>query len=442
MKIVCIGGGPAGLYFAISAKLRDPHRDITVLERNAHGATYGWGVVYWDDMLDLLYVNDPVSARAVRRISTLWRDQQVHLGGEVAHLGGYGFAAQRAAFLKALVDRATELGVTVQDDRLVRDLDEFADADLIVAADGAGSLTRELGGDHFGTRVDTGGNPYIWLGTDTVFDSFVFAFEQTPAGWIWFHAYPSSGSVSTCIVECTEKTWRALGLDGQDEAGGLRLLETIFERPLQGGSLISASRGEPARWLRFKQVTNRTWRHGNVVLIGDAAHTTHFTIGSGTRLAIIDAVELVRSLDDYPDDPAMALRDFDERARPNLEQMQKVARGSMNWYEHADDHLDGKDAVGAAYAMASRNSSRDRYRSFRREQLPVVRGPRAVLDTVHRWHMAARRGQLPLLPAWHPGPPPPGPRPPRAADTLGAQPTPAEAGTARPAEAGTARPEP
>ncbi|MCU1604911.1 MAG: 2-polyprenyl-6-methoxyphenol hydroxylase [Modestobacter sp.] len=432
MKIVCIGGGPAGLYFAISAKLRDPRRDITVLERNARGATYGWGVVYWDDMLDLLYVNDPVSARAVRRISTLWQDQQIRLGGKVAHLGGYGFAAQRAAFLKALTDRATELGVLVQDDRPVRGLDEVADADLIVAADGAGSLTRELGGDHFGTRVDTGGNPYIWLGTDTVFDSFVFAFEQTPAGWIWFHAYPSSGSVSTCIVECTEQTWRSLGLDGQDEAGGLRLLETIFQRPLQGGSLISSARGEPARWLRFKQVTNRTWRHDNVVLIGDAAHTTHFTIGSGTRLAIIDAVELVRSLDDYPDDLSMALHDFDERARPNLSHMQDVARRSMDWYEHADDHLDGCDAVGAAYAMASRNSARPEGQwRFRLEQLPVVRGPRSVLDTVHRWHMAARRGQLPLVPAWHPGPPPPGPRPPRPADTPGVRPTPTPAGTAR-----------
>jgi 2-polyprenyl-6-methoxyphenol hydroxylase-like FAD-dependent oxidoreductase len=433
MKIVCIGGGPAGLYFAISAKLRDPRRDITVVERNPRGATYGWGVVYWDDMLDLLYVNDPVSARAVRRISTLWKDQQVRLGGEVAHLGGYGFAAQRAAFLGALTDRATELGVTVQDDRPVRDLGEFADADLIVAADGAGSLTRELGGDHFGTRVDTGGNPYIWLGTDTVFDSFVFAFEQTPAGWIWFHAYPSSGSVSTCIVECTEKTWRSLGLDRLDEADGLRSLETIFERPLEGRSLISQARGEPARWLRFKQVTNRTWRHGNVVLIGDAAHTTHFTIGSGTRLAIIDAVELVRSLDDFPEDLSKALDDFEERARPNLQGIQGVARASMNWYEHADDHLDGCDAVGAAYAMASRNSAhRARQGRFRLEQLPVVRGPRAVLDTVHRWHMAARRGEIPLVPSWHPGPPPPGPRPPQRADTFGVGPTPARAGTPRP----------
>ncbi|MCW2678364.1 MAG: monooxygenase, FAD-binding [Modestobacter sp.] len=434
MKIVCIGGGPAGLYFAISAKLRDPRRDITVLDRNPRGATYGWGVVYWDDMLDLLYVNDPVSARAVHRISTLWKDQQVRVGHEVAHLGGYGFAAQRAAFLKALTDRATELGVTVHDDRPVRDLDEFADADLIVAADGAGSLTRELGGDHFGTRVDTGANPYIWLGTDTVFDSFVFAFEQTPAGWIWFHSYPSSGSVSTCIVECTEKTWRSLGLDRLDEDDGLRLLEKIFERPLEGGALISQARGEPARWLRFKQVTNRTWRHGNVVLIGDAAHTTHFTIGSGTRLAIIDAVELVRSLDDFPEDLSRALFDFDERARPNLQGIQGVARASMNWYEHADDHLDGRNAVETAYAMANRNSTRPAAlnRRFRLEQLPVIRGPQSVLNTVHRWHMAARRGQVPLVPAWHPGPPSPGPRPPRPADTLGVRPAPAEAGTVRP----------
>jgi anthraniloyl-CoA monooxygenase len=417
LKIVCIGAGPAGLYFAISAKLRDPSRDITVLERDPRGATYGWGVVYWDDMLDLLYVNDRESAQAVRRVSRLWKDQELRLGGEVAHLGGYGFATQRAAFLEALARRAIKLGVTVEYDHPVEDLTQFSDADLIVAADGAGSRTRQLHGDYFGTQVETGGNPYIWLGTDKVFDSFVFDFEETPSGWIWFHAYPSSAAVSTCIVECTEETWRSLGLDRRDEADGLQLLEKIFERSLDGRSLISQSRGEPARWLRFKQITNTTWWHENVVLIGDAAHTTHFTIGSGTRLAVIDAVELVRSLDDFPGDLSVALQDFDGRARPNLRRVQSMARTSRQWFEHVDDHLRGLDALDAAYALATRGAPAlpERLQKLRREQMPTARRARSTVAMVHRWRMAARRGELRYLPSWHPGPPPAGRSPVRSA---------------------------
>jgi 2-polyprenyl-6-methoxyphenol hydroxylase-like FAD-dependent oxidoreductase len=367
-------------------------------------------------------------------VSTLWKDQEIHLGGTVAHLGGYGFATQRAAFLEELAQRAARLGVAVHYDHPVEDLTEFADADLIVAADGASSRARQLHGDHFGTRVETGRNPYIWLGTDKVFDSFVFAFEQTPAGWVWFHAYPSSGTVSTCIVECTEETWHALELDSRDEDDGLRVLEKIFERPLEGHSLISQSRGEPARWLRFKQVTNTTWWHENMVLIGDAAHTTHFTIGSGTRLAIIDAVELVRSLQDFPDDLPAALRDFDERARPNLQRIQSAARSSMHWYEHADTYLDGRDAVGAAFAMAGRNSPEPhrRYQRFRLQQLKVVRRLQSAVETVRRLRLAARRGEIPVVPSWHPGPPPAGRRPggPPAPTGSGTQPSPALDGAA------------
>jgi 2-polyprenyl-6-methoxyphenol hydroxylase-like FAD-dependent oxidoreductase len=422
MKIVCIGAGPAGLYFAISAKLRDPSRDITILERDPRGATYGWGVVYWDDMLDLLYVNDPVSARAVRGASALWKDQEIHVRGEVAHLGGYGFATQRAAFLEALTTRAIELGVRIEYGHPVDDLAEVADADLVVAADGAGSATRQQHGDAFGTQVETGYNPYIWLGTDKVFDTFVFAFEQTEAGWVWFHAYPSSDTVSTCIVECAEDTWRGLGMDWRDEADGIQLLQKVFEEPLGGHALISQARGEPARWLRFKQVTNKTLCHGNVVLLGDAGHTTHFTIGSGTRLAVIDAVELVRSLDDFPDDVTAALADFGERAHPNLRQIQAKAHGSMKWYEHADEYLNGSGAAEAAFAMATRGAPMrsKEYRRFRAEQLAPVRRAEAFRGELRRYRLAARRGEFPLVPAWHPGPPPG--RPPVGTDTSAAPP--------------------
>ncbi|MGH3848660.1 MAG: FAD-dependent monooxygenase, partial [Pseudonocardiaceae bacterium] len=212
----------------------------------------------------------------------------------------------------------------------------------------------------FGTRADSGGNPYIWLGTDKVFDSFTFAFEQTSAGWIWFHAYPSSSGISTCIVERTQPTWLALGFDslsGEDSAG---LLEKIFEHALDGHALIRQPRSEPARWQHFTHVTKQTWCHDNLVLVGDAAHTTHFTLGSGTRLAMIDAVMLAHSIYDH-DDPSTAAQDYDRRGRAALRSIQAGARSSMAWFERADRYLD-RDAVTFAYAMSARHGAQPPWR--------------------------------------------------------------------------------
>jgi anthraniloyl-CoA monooxygenase len=271
MRITCAGGGPAALYFAISAKLRDAGHDITVIEGDPAGATYGWGVVYWDNLLDTLYRNDPESARKVRAASTLWQQQQIRLGDETAYLRGYGYSVGRATLLEILAQRATDLGVHIQYRHAINDLAELEDADLIVAADGAGSRVRQLHGDDFGTRVDIGGNPYIWLGTDKVFDSFVFAFEQTRAGWIWFHAYPSGSGTSTCIVECTPGTWHGLGFDSAANEDSVAMLEKIFSSALDGHALISQSRGEPARWPRFTLVTNRA------VVRASARRTPHIS---------------------------------------------------------------------------------------------------------------------------------------------------------------------
>jgi 2-polyprenyl-6-methoxyphenol hydroxylase-like FAD-dependent oxidoreductase len=232
MKTVCIGGGPAGLYFAISAKLRDAGHDITVIERDPAGATYGWGVVYWDDLLDILFRNDLDSAQRIRAASVLWQEQRVILRSEqTAYLPGYGFSVGRATLLDILGERATDLGVDVQYRREVTDTSTLTDADLVVICDGANSRLRQRHRDHFGTRADSGGNPYIWLGTDKVFDSFTFAFEQTSVGWIWFHAYPSSSGISTCIVECTQPTWLALGFDSLSSEDSAALLEKLRARP-------------------------------------------------------------------------------------------------------------------------------------------------------------------------------------------------------------------
>ncbi|MFN2494705.1 MAG: FAD-dependent monooxygenase [Pseudonocardiaceae bacterium] len=404
MRIVCVGGGPAGLYFAISAKLRDPGHDITVIERDPAGATYGWGVVYWDDLLDILFRNDPESARQVRAASALWQEQEVHLRSEqTAYFPGYGFSVGRGTLLDILGQRAMDLGVDVRYRHEVDGMSglvaaEFAGADLVVASDGANSRVRQLYGHHFGTRVDVGGNHYIWLGTDQVFDSFTFAFEQTSAGWIWFHAYPSSAETSTLIVECTPGTWQGLGFDSHGDEDSIRLLEKIFKRTLDGHSLISRSRGEPARWLRFTQVSNATWRHDNVVLVGDAAHTTHFTLGSGTRLAIIDAIMLAQSLYDH-EEPSAAAAQYDREGRAAMRPVQAAARTSMAWFEHVDRYLD-RDAVAFAYAMSVREGGQPpwRYQAHLAIQIPVVRKALRALHSGQRWYLARRRGEAAVLP--------------------------------------------
>lgn len=411
MKIVCVGGGPGGLYFAISMKRRDPAHAITVIDRDPPGATYGWGVVYWDDLLDILYRNDPESARAVRAGSVVWRDQAIHVGDDrIAHFGGYGFSMGRAALLDVLSRRASDLGVDVRHGREVNDLSGFGDTDLIVASDGANSRVRQLGEHCFGTSVTLGENRYIWLGTDEVFTRFTFAFERTAAGWIWFHAYPSvAGKISTCIVECQPHTWHGLGFDSLDNPENLRVLENIFTRVLGGHSLISKTRGEFAKWSRFPEITNRTWYHDNVVLLGDAAHTTHFTIGSGTRLAIVDAVALAQNLYEHAE-VADALENYDAQRRAALRPIQAAARASMNWFEHADRYLD-RDAVQFAYAMAARHGPQVpwRYQLHLLTQVSAVRKVRRTVDSGQRWWRAARRGELAMAP---PSPrPPPEPNP-------------------------------
>ncbi|NMI00240.1 FAD-dependent monooxygenase [Pseudonocardia acidicola] len=397
MKIVCVGGGPGGLYFAISAKRRDAGHDITVIERDPPGATYGWGVVYWDNLLDMLFRNDADSARRLRAASRLWEQQQIRLRGQTAWLSGYGFSMGRGTMLDILTQRALDLDIDVQHRRSVEDLSDFADADLIVAADGAGSRVRQQYADDFGTQVDLGRNRYIWLGTDKVFDSFVFAFEDTPEGWMWFHAYPSSAGISTCIVECSPQTWEAHGFDHRDAEDGLQLLEKIFAGHLEGHSFISAARGEPARWLRFMQVRNTTWYHDNVALIGDAAHTTHFTIGSGTRLAMIDAVGLAQSLYNHEDLPT-ALQEYDRVHRTELRPTQAAARTSMAWFENVDRYTD-QNATGLAYAMAARQGQHPPwvYQHHIATQIPVLRRAQHAIDSARRRYLAVRRGEVPFI---------------------------------------------
>jgi anthraniloyl-CoA monooxygenase len=395
MKIVCVGGGPAGLYFAISAKRRDAGHDITVIERDPHGATYGWGFVYRDNLLDILYRNDRESATKLRGASLLWQEQEIRMRDEeTAYRSGYGYAMRRASLLEILGRRATDLGVAVQYRRNVDDLAEFADTDLIVAADGAGSRVRQLHAEDFGTTIDTGANPYIWLGTGKVFDRFVFDFQETPAGWVWCYAYPSSSGISTFVVECQQQTWEGLGFDTLGDEDGVRTLEKIFSTTLDGHSLISRSRGQPARWLHFTEVRNKRWFHNNVVLVGDAAHTTHFTIGSGTRQAMIDAVALAQSLHEHDDSVGAALRAYEQRRQPRMRRAQAEARSSMAWYERVDRYTD-RDAVGLAVAMSSRHRPLPpwRYQLHLATQVKLFRKARRWYNSARRFYRARRRGE-------------------------------------------------
>lgn len=367
MKIVCVGGGPAGLYFAISAKMRNPAHDITVIERNPAGVTYGWGVTFSNELLDSLYHNDPESAGQIFGSPASWGNQEVHVRStQRAHLGGYGFAIGRKHLLDILAKRALALGVDIQFQREVKDLSEFADADLIIACDGANSRVRKLHGEHFQTGADVGRNKYMWLGTHRLFESFMFAFEETAAGWIWFYSYPFNADTTTFIVECSPETWQGLGFDmlGSDES--ITLLEEIFAHHLDGHSLMNPPLVNTQRnlgktpWLNFTQITNMTWYHDNIVLMGDSAHTTHFSIGSGTTLAMQDAIGLADSLHSH-DDLTLALEDYAKKRQTAISNAQSAAVGSTEWFENVPSHID-QPVIQFAYSLWKRRGHYPRWR--------------------------------------------------------------------------------
>lgn len=396
MKIVCVGGGPAGLYFAISAKLRNKDHDITVIERNPAGVTYGWGVTFSDDLLDNLYRNDPESARRIFDSPASWGNQEVHVGStQRAHLGGYGFAIGRKHLLDILVERAIGLGVDVQFQREVKDLSEFADADLIVACDGANSRVRRIHDGHFQTDVEVGRNKYLWLGTNRVFESFMFAFEETAAGWIWFYSYPFDSNTTTFIVECSPETWRALGFDELDPDKTLRLLENIFAHHLSGHSLMISRRDVgKAPWLNFTRITNTSWHHGNIVLMGDAAHTTHFSIGSGTTLAMRDAVVLADCLDSY-EDLNVALEVYEKRRREEIADAQDAAKHSTEWFENVRHHID-QPVTQFAYALWQRRGNYPawRYQLHLATQVSLLRRVRRFVSVLRHGVRSRRRTNL------------------------------------------------
>jgi 2-polyprenyl-6-methoxyphenol hydroxylase-like FAD-dependent oxidoreductase len=317
---------------------RDRANEVTVLERDSAACTYGWGVVFWGDLLDRLRASDPESAEEVERSSFRWRDQIVRFRGAEVNLGGTGFSIGRQRLLEILRGRARKLGVRLEYEREITDLAELADRDLIVGCDGANSRVRRLCADRFETSVEVGRNKYIWLGTSKVFDAFTFSFVETPAGWIWFHGYGFDEGTSTCVVECPPETWSGLGFDRLGTPETMALLGELFASDLDRHPLLVRDRDrDRPPWLSFRTLANERWHHANVVLVGDAAHTTHFTIGSGTSLAIEDAIELASCL---RRDGKLAhnLAAYEANRRTALAGAQAHALNSAGWFERLPIH--------------------------------------------------------------------------------------------------------
>ncbi|MFB6552982.1 FAD-dependent monooxygenase [Streptomyces sp. NPDC056405] len=339
VKVACVGGGPAGLYLSILLKRQDPSHDVTVYERDPEGSTYGWGVTYWRGLLDRLHEHDPESARAVEEHSVCWRDGVAHVGERTArHRGDEGFGIGRHRLLEILAARARSLGVRLEFECEITAADPPA-AELVVAADGVGSALRTRHAGHFGTEIRAGRNHYAWLGTTKVFDAFTFAFTETEHGWIWAYGYGFGPEGSTCVVECAPETWTGLGLDRADEGEGLVLLEKLFADVLDGHPLTGRSAaGAGASWPTFRTLTNRTWSRDNLVLLGDAAHTTHYSIGAGTTLALEDAMALSAALRERAT-LQDALAHYERERRAALLPSQSAARFSAQWYENLPRYI-------------------------------------------------------------------------------------------------------
>ncbi|WP_172639384.1 FAD-dependent monooxygenase [Streptomyces tailanensis] len=340
MKIACVGGGPASLYFSILMKRQNPSHDITVFERNPAGSTYGWGVTYWAELLEKLRASDPETALAIRGNSVSWNAGVAHVRDRTTlQPGDVGFGIGRRRLLELLGERARALGVHLEYEHEIT-ADDLPDADLVVAGDGVGSTVRGRYAEQFGSDIALGRNAYIWLGTTKVFDSFTFSFQETEHGWIWAYGYKFSDEQSTCVIECSPQTLAGLGLDRLGEADGLALLEKLFVDILDGQPLIGRDQGDgTARWLNFRTLTNRTWHHGNIVLLGDAAHTTHYSIGAGTTLALEDAMCLAEALGTHPE-PQTALTAYERRRKSELLRLQSAARHSAQWYENLPRYID------------------------------------------------------------------------------------------------------
>jgi len=394
MKIVCIGGGPAGLYFGLLMKLQDPANEVTVIERNRPYDTFGWGVVFSDATMQNLREADPVSAQTIGDAFNHWDDIDIHFKGRSIRSGGHGFIGiGRKKLLNILQARCEDVGVKLVFENFVQDDQAIAreyDADLVIASDGINSQVRTRYADTFHPDIDQRRCRFVWLGTKKVFDAFTFAFVQTEHGWFQAHAYRYEDGMSTFIVETPEETWQAAGIEQMSQEEGIAYCEKLFAPWLDGNPLVSNAshlRGS-AIWIRFPRVICNTWVHWNqletsrgkravpVVLMGDAAHTAHFSIGSGTKLALEDAIELARCLSGAEGSVERGLKHYEEVRSVEVLKIQNAARNSTEWFENVARYAE-LEPEQFAYSLLTR-SQRISHENLR------LRDP-AWLEGFERW---------------------------------------------------------
>jgi 2-polyprenyl-6-methoxyphenol hydroxylase-like FAD-dependent oxidoreductase len=335
VRIAVIGGGPGGLYFAYLWKRRHPEASIDLFEQNAAGATWGFGVVFSEAALEFLRTDDPDTIDAITPGMESWNNITLKLRGESVEIDGIGFSSiGRLELLKILQARASAAGVALHYDTVIRSVDQLAGYDLVVAADGLNSLVRRAFESAFGTTVSHSANKFAWYGTSKRFETLSQTFVATELGTFNAHHYRYSPLMSTFLVECDAATWQAYGFADKSSEESQAVCEKIFAATLEGHTLIS----NKSVWRNFPWIWNERWWSGNIVLIGDVLHSAHFSIGSGTRLAIEDAIALARALEAEDDIPS-ALARYQSERKPIVQKLVKAARTSADWYEHFGEHM-------------------------------------------------------------------------------------------------------
>jgi anthraniloyl-CoA monooxygenase len=344
MRIVCLGGGPAGLYFSILMKKANPASDITVIERNQPDSTFGWGIVFSDKTMDGFREDDPQVVAEIERNFHHWDDVDVFFKGRRMVSSGHGFCGiGRLKLLQIFQARARELGVSLKFETEFKDPDDYSrEYDLVIGADGVNSTTRTKYASHFNPRIDVRKCRFIWLGTKMKLNAFTFNFKQTEHGWFNLHAYQFNDEWATFIVETPEETWLKVGLDKLDPDQSIAFCEALFADMLNGARLISNARHlrGSAAWLKFNRVLCERWFKDNIVLLGDAAHTAHFSIGSGTKLAMEDAAALVKVLNSTDGDVPTRLARYQAEREIEALKLQSAARNRMTWFEDVDRYVD------------------------------------------------------------------------------------------------------